>query len=106
MHVGMQERVAAKIDKQLKELFVMGDENEVTWAEARRILASESNAAVSTLSTALVAFELEWATLEKMAGKIKHYARKQVQRRFKDEAKDILNLLKQRFNTNFNFPSH
>ncbi|KAH6774990.1 hypothetical protein C2S52_012551 [Perilla frutescens var. hirtella] len=92
-----RERLSAKLNNLLKTHFKMGDGKEISWAEVRSILERESTIAASAVSSAVVAFELNPDSVQRMEDEMKKYATNLVVRKFKDEAGDVLGLMKQRF---------
>ncbi|XP_065866893.1 protein ROOT HAIR DEFECTIVE 3-like [Euphorbia lathyris] len=75
--------------------------NNETWPAIKRILRRETESAVSGLSSALVGFDLDEITKEKMLGSLKNYARGVVEAKAKEESGRVLIRMKERFSTLF-----
>ncbi|ONK76557.1 uncharacterized protein A4U43_C03F29510 [Asparagus officinalis] len=72
-----------------------------TWPAIRRLLQRETKSAVSGLSSALTAFDIDQVTMEKMLAKLEDYARSVVESKAKEESGRILIRMKDRFSTLF-----
>lgn len=74
-----------------------------TWASIRKLLKRETEAAVSGFSTAIVGFELDQVTFNKMVQNLRDYARSVVEKKAREEAGRVLSRMKDRFSTVFNY---
>ncbi|XP_072995520.1 protein ROOT HAIR DEFECTIVE 3-like [Typha latifolia] len=72
-----------------------------TWPAIRKLLQRETRVSVSGLASALVAFELDQATVDKMLAKLEEYAKSVVESKAKEEAGRVLIRMKDRFATLF-----
>nr|CAD1824264.1 unnamed protein product [Ananas comosus var. bracteatus] len=72
-----------------------------TWPAIRKLLQKETRAAVSGLSSALSAYELDQETVDKMLLKLENYAKSVVESKAKEEAGRVLIRMKDRFSTLF-----
>ncbi|OMO70466.1 Root hair defective 3 GTP-binding protein, partial [Corchorus capsularis] len=72
-----------------------------TWASIRKLLARETETAVSKFSTAISSFELDQPTVEKMLQDLRDYARNVVEKKAREEAGKVLIRMKDRFSTVF-----
>jgi len=67
-----------------------------TWPAIRRLLQRETKSAVSGLSSALTAFDIDQVTMDKMLAKLEEYARSVVESKAKEESGRILIRMKDR----------
>lgn len=67
-----------------------------TWPAIKKLLRRETESAVSGLSSALVGFEIDEPTLDKMLASLADYARSVVEMKAKEEAGRILIHMKER----------
>ncbi|XXG74024.1 hypothetical protein AAC387_Pa07g2848 [Persea americana] len=76
-----------------------------TWPSIKKLLKSETEKAVSGLSSALSGFEIDQPTRDKMLASLADYARNVVEMKAKEEAGRILIHMKERFSTLFSHDS-
>lgn len=67
-----------------------------TWPAIRKLLQKETKAAVSGLTSALSAYELDQETVDKMLLKLENYAKSVVESKAKEEAGRVLIRMKDR----------
>ncbi|KAM0932498.1 putative P-loop containing nucleoside triphosphate hydrolase [Dioscorea sansibarensis] len=72
-----------------------------TWPAIRRLLQKETKSAISGFASALAAFELDQATVDKMLAKLEEYAKNVVESKSREEAGRVLIRMKDRFSTLF-----
>ncbi|RWR85441.1 protein ROOT HAIR DEFECTIVE 3 isoform X2 [Cinnamomum micranthum f. kanehirae] len=76
-----------------------------TWPSIKKLLKSETEKAVSGLSSGLSGFEIDQPTMDKMLASLADYARNVVEMKAKEEAGRILIHMKERFSTLFSHDS-
>ena len=67
-----------------------------TWPAIRRLLQRETKSALSGLSSALTAFDIDQVTTDKMLARLEEYARSVVESKAKEESGKILIRMKDR----------
>lgn len=67
-----------------------------TWPAIRNLLQRETKSAISGFSAALLAFDIDQATTDKMLAKLEEYARNVVESKAKEEAGRVLIRMKDR----------
>ncbi|XP_009389470.2 protein ROOT HAIR DEFECTIVE 3 [Musa acuminata AAA Group] len=72
-----------------------------TWPAIRELLQRETKSAISGFSSALLAFDLDQATVDKMILQLEEYAKSVVESKAKEEAGRVLIRMKDRFSTLF-----
>ncbi|CAL9203938.1 unnamed protein product [Musa hybrid cultivar] len=70
-----------------------------TWPAIRELLQRETKSAISGFSSALLAFDLDQATVDKMILQLEEYAKSVVESKAKEEAGRVLIRMKDRFST-------
>ncbi|RZR85062.1 hypothetical protein BHM03_00011997 [Ensete ventricosum] len=68
-----------------------------TWPAIRELLQRESKSAISGFSSALLAFDLDQATVDKMILQLEEYAKSVVESKAKEEAGRVLIRMKDRY---------
>lgn len=95
-----EKQLAKALVAPVESLFEEGGKD--TWLSIRKLLKSETEAAVSEFSAHVAGFELEEETVEKMQQSLRDYARKLVENKAREEAGKVLIRMKDRFSTVFN----
>ncbi|CAL0301044.1 unnamed protein product [Lupinus luteus] len=101
-------RITANFEKQLakalaepvESLFEAGGKD--TWLSIRKLLTRETEAALSEFLISIAGFELDEKTVERMQQSLRDYARKVVENKAREEAGNVLILMKDKFSTMFN----
>lgn len=91
----MQKRLLSALSEPLDSIFDTGGPE--TWSSIRRLLKCETDAIVSDFSSAVVGFDLDQATVNKMVHNLKESAIQLVERKAREEASKILIRMKDRF---------
>lgn len=89
----MQKKLSASLTEPVGALLEAGED---TWASIRKLLNRETEAAVSEFSKAVVGFELDKVTIEKMVQNLRDYARNVVETKAREEAGKALIHMKDR----------
>ncbi|KAL6201627.1 hypothetical protein ACLB2K_025340 [Fragaria x ananassa] len=103
LNITYEKKLSASLTEPVGALLEAGGED--TWASIRKLLNRETEAAVSEFSKAVVGFELDKVTIEKMVQNLRVYARNVVETRAREEAGKALIHMKDRFSTVFNYDS-
>jgi protein SEY1 len=90
----LQKQLAKALVAPVESLFEEGGKD--TWLSIRKLLKSETEAAVSEFSAHVAGFELEEETVEKMQQSLRDYARKLVENKAREEAGKVLIRMKDR----------
>ncbi|OIV96013.1 hypothetical protein TanjilG_27117 [Lupinus angustifolius] len=101
-------RITTNVEKQLakalaepvESLFEAGGKD--IWLSIRKLLAHETEVAVFEFLTSIAGFELDEETVERMQQSLRDYARKVVENKAREEAGNVLILMKDKFSTVFN----
>ncbi|KAE9594819.1 hypothetical protein Lal_00013300 [Lupinus albus] len=95
-----EKQLAKALAEPVESLFEAGGKD--TWLSIRKLLTRETDAAVSEFLTSIACFELDKETVERMQQSLKDYARKLVESKAREEAGNVLILMKDKFSTVFN----
>lgn len=90
----LQKKLSASLTEPVGALLEAGGED--TWASIRKLLNRETEAAVSEFSKAVVGFELDKVTIEKIVQNLRDYARNVVETKAREEAGKALIHMKDR----------
>ncbi|XP_004293731.1 PREDICTED: protein ROOT HAIR DEFECTIVE 3 homolog 2 [Fragaria vesca subsp. vesca] len=103
LNITYEKKLSASLTEPVGALLEAGGED--PWASIRKLLNRETEAAVSEFLKAVVGFELDKVTIEKMVQNLRDYARNVVETKAREEAGKALIHMKDRFSTVFNYDS-
>ncbi|XVF40018.1 hypothetical protein PTKIN_Ptkin01aG0078800 [Pterospermum kingtungense] len=99
LKVSYEKQLSESLSDPVESLFDAAGRD--TWALIRKLLARETETAVSEFSTAISGFELDPPTVEKMLQDLRDFARNVVEKKAREEAGKVLIRMKDRFSTVF-----
>lgn len=95
-----EKQLSLALTEPIQSLLEAGQKD--SWASIRKVLKRETEVAVADFLTAIVDFELDTATVDKMVQNLRDHARNLVEKKAREEAGKVLIHMKDRFSTVFN----